>query len=107
MERQTVKGFLTPRTPFRMTGCGVAATMKAAASRRTAKSAGGGGWGAGDGAIAAFAFLVIEEGFEEAGAIEIGPQGFRDQDFGVGNLPEKEIADAHFAAGANEEIGIR
>ena len=90
-----------------MTGCGVGATVKAAASRRTPKLAGGGGGGGGDGAIAAFAFLVIEEGFEEPGAIEIGPQSFRDKDFSIRDLPKKEIADAHFAAGANEEIGIR
>jgi hypothetical protein len=67
--------------------------------------AGGGGRGL-DGAVAAFAFLIIEKGFEEARAIEIGPESFGDKDFSVGDLPKKEVADAHFAAGANEEIGI-
>src|SRR6201997_5329524 len=68
--------------------------------------AGGGAGGGGDGAVAAFAFLIVDEGFEEAGAIEIGPESFGDEDFGVGNLPEEEIADAHFAGGSDEEIGV-
>ena len=72
-----------------------------------AESAGDAGGGSGvDGAVAAFAFLEVEEGFEETGAVEVGPEGFGDEDFGVGDLPEEEIADAHFAAGANQEIGI-
>ncbi len=69
--------------------------------------AGGGGWGGVYAAVAALALLEVDEGLEETGAIEIGPQDFRDEDFGVGDLPEEEIADTHFAAGANEEIGIR
>ena len=68
--------------------------------------AGGGGWRGSDSAVAAFAFLEVEEGFEEAGALEIGPESFRDKNFGVGDLPEEKIADAHFAAGADEKIGI-
>lgn len=59
-----------------------------------------------DGAVAAFAFLEVEEGFEKTGAVEIGPERIGDEDFGVGNLPEEEIADAHFTAGANEKIRI-
>src|SRR5580704_16142455 len=69
----------------------------------------GGAFGGGVGvyaAVAAFAFLEVEDGFEETGAIEIGPEGFGDENFGVGDLPEKEIADANFSAGADEEIGI-
>jgi len=66
---------------------------------------GGAGWGR-DGAVAAFASLVVEEGFEEAGAVEIGPESFGDEDFGVGDLPEEEIGDAHFSRGADEEVGI-
>src|ERR1035438_8211499 len=52
-----------------------------------------GGGGGFDGAVAAFPFLEIDQGFEEAGAIEIGPERFSDEDLGVGNLPEEEIAD--------------
>ena len=73
---------------------------------RLSPLAGGGARGGSDGAVAAFAFLEIEEGFEEAGAIEVWPESFYDKDFGVGDLPEKEIADAHFAAGADQKIGI-
>jgi hypothetical protein len=57
-------------------------------------------------AVAAFAFLEIDQGVEQAGTIEIGPESFGDEDFRVGDLPEEEIADAHFAAGADEEIGL-
>jgi hypothetical protein len=50
--------------------------------------------------------LEVDERFEQAGAIEIWPEDFSDEDFGVGNLPEQEITYTHFAAGADEEIGI-
>jgi len=69
-------------------------------------SASGGSGGRGDGAVTAFAFLVVEKSLKETGAIEIRPERFRDKDFRVGNLPEQKIADAHFPAGANQEIGI-
>ena len=62
--------------------------------------------GAGDGAVTAFATLEIEERFEQTGAIEIRPECIGDEDFGVSDLPEEEIADAHFTAGADEEIRI-
>ncbi len=48
--------------------------------------ASGGGWRL-DGSIAAFALLIVEEGFEEARAVEVRPQRFGDEDFGIGNLP--------------------
>jgi hypothetical protein len=73
--------------------------------RRESALAGGGGGGV-DGAIAAFALLEIEEGFQEACAVEIGPERFGDENFSVCDLPEKEIADAHFAGGANEEVRV-
>src|SRR6266540_325647 len=37
---------------------------------------------------------------------EIGPQGGRDPQLGIGDLPEQEVRDAHLPAGADEEIGI-
>src|ERR1700734_3127985 len=70
----------------------------------------GGGFGVGlafaDAAVAAFAFLKLDESFEQTGAAEVRPQRFRDENLGVGNLPEEKIADAHFAAGANQQVGI-
>ena len=39
-------------------------------------------------------------------AAEVRPERVRHPDFGVRNLPEQEIADAHFAARADQEIGI-
>ena len=76
------------------------------AVRNTKDELAGGGGGGLDGAVATFTFLVIEEGFEEARAVEIGPQRLSDENFSVRDLPQQEIADAHFAAGADEKIGI-
>ena len=57
-------------------------------------------------AVAAFAFLKINQGFEKFRAGKIRPESFGDVNFGVGDLPEQKIADAHFAAGADEQVGI-
>ena len=57
-------------------------------------------------AVAAVAFLEFHQGFEEARTVEIRPKSIGDENFGVSNLPEEEIADAHFAAGADEEVGV-
>ncbi len=57
-------------------------------------------------AEAAVAPLVFEDGLEEFGAAEVRPQGVGDVKFGVGDLPEEEVADAHFAGGADEEVGV-
>ena len=61
--------------------------------KRDQRSAGGAGRRSSfDPAVAAFSLLKIEESFEEAGAVEVRPEDIGDKDFGVGNLPEKEIA---------------
>jgi hypothetical protein len=39
-------------------------------------------------------------------AAEVGHSVSSDPDISVGDLPEQEIADAHFAARANQQIGI-
>ena len=62
--------------------------------------------GGAEAAVAAFAFLEIGERFEQAGAGKIGPESFGYVHFGVGDLPEQKIADAHFSAGADQKIGI-
>src|SRR5579859_4320480 len=59
-----------------------------------------------DATVAAVALLEFEEGFEQARTVEVRPQGVGHKNFRVGDLPEQEVADAHFAAGANEQIGI-
>ncbi len=38
--------------------------------------------------------------------VEFGPAFIGDPDFGVADLPEQEIADPHFAGGANQQIGV-
>src|SRR5271156_6488095 len=60
-----------------------------------------------DAAVTALALLEFDEGIEQAGAAEIGPERFCHENFGVGNLPEQEIADAHLAAGADEQVRVR
>src|SRR6185436_9135102 len=58
-------------------------------------------------AEAAIALLVRKDTFEKMAAAEVRPQRVSDPDFSVGDLPEQEIADAHLAARANQQIGIR
>src|SRR2546425_1112600 len=60
-----------------------------------------------DAAVPAVALLVGNDRFEKVAAAEIGPQRFGDPDLSIGDLPQQKIADAHLAAGPNQEIGIR
>src|SRR5579871_6414748 len=46
---------------------------------------------------ATLARRVVLQGPVKCRAIEIGPALFRDPEFGVGDLPEEKIADAHLA----------
>src|SRR6266446_8930098 len=55
-------------------------------------------------AVAPLALLKFHESLEQPRAIEIRPKSFRNQNLGVGNLPQQKIADAHFPAGANQQI---
>ena len=55
---------------------------------------------------AALAALIVEQGIEQGRLIEIGPQHIGDVDFGVGELPQQEIADAPLATGADQQIRI-
>src|SRR5439155_12597500 len=59
-----------------------------------------------DAAVPAIALLVRNDCFEEVAPPEIGPQRFADPNLRVGNLPEQEVADAHLAARADQQIGI-
>src|SRR4029077_11122019 len=79
----------------------------ATASLRGGAGLAGGGFGGVYAPGGRLALFDIDYGCKEMGAVEVGPENFGDEDFGVGNLPEEKIADAHFAAGANEKIGIR
>src|SRR5947209_2520631 len=38
---------------------------------------------------------------------EVGPEGLAEVDLGVGELPEKEVGDAHLAAGAHDQFQRR
>src|SRR6185437_1838176 len=58
-------------------------------------------------AITALAALVVGDRFEHMDSAKIGPQHIGDVHLGVGDLPEKEVGDAHFARGADEQIGVR
>ncbi len=57
-------------------------------------------------AEAAFAALVVGDGFEEMDAAEVGPEAVGDEDLGVGDLPEEEVGDALLAGGADDEVGV-
>src|SRR6516165_5673062 len=75
---------------------------------RDQRSAGGAGRRSSfDPAVAAFSLLKIEEGFEQAGAVEVRPEDIGDKDLGVGDLPQKEVADTHLTASADKKVGVR
>ena len=55
---------------------------------------------------AAFALLIVGDGFEEMEAAEVGPEAVGDEDLGVGDLPQEEVGDALLAGGADDEVGV-
>src|SRR5882724_13705226 len=59
-----------------------------------------------DAAVAALALLKLEQGLKQSRSIEIRPERFGNEDFSIGDLPEQKIADAHLAAGTDQQIGI-
>ena len=68
--------------------------------------AGGGRSGRSETSKPAVAAGVFLDGLAQMRFAEIGPERGRDDKFGVGDLPEEEVAQAHFATGANEQIGV-
>ena len=52
------------------------------------------------------ATLEIEQGGFQCIGIEVRPEHIGDVNLGVGQLPEQEIADPVFAAGADQQIWI-
>src|SRR5271170_1407090 len=58
-------------------------------------------------AVAPLAFLKIYQRFQQPHARKIRPQRLGHVNLRVGNLPQQKIADPHFAAGADQQIGIR
>src|SRR5258706_16221691 len=59
-----------------------------------------------DAAVAAVALLVGDDRLEQIAAAEIGPERFGDPDLRVRDLPQQEVADAHLAARADQQIRI-
>src|SRR4029079_13530560 len=59
-----------------------------------------------DSAVSPVALLIREDRFDEVPTPEIGPQSICHVDLRIRDLPQQVIADAHFAAGADEEIRI-
>ena len=55
-----------------------------------------------DAAVAPISSLVLQDGFEKMLATEIGPECRCYIDLGIGDLPQKKIADAHLTAGPNQ-----
>src|SRR6266581_8123141 len=60
-----------------------------------------------DAPITALAFLKFEQGLQQSRAVEVWPERLGDENLRIRNLPEQEIADAHFAAGADQQVGVR
>ena len=58
-------------------------------------------------AEAPLAPLVVGDGNAQVVAVEIGPVYVGDVEFGVCYLPQQEVADAHVASGAYEQVGVR
>src|SRR5438874_1901856 len=48
----------------------------------------------------------LDQGLVERLLVEVGPQGGRGVVFGVGRLPDEEIAQAHLACRAHDQVGI-
>ena len=59
-----------------------------------------------DAPVPSISFLIGENSLEQMAAAKIGPQSVGDPNLGVCNLPQQEVADAHLAARADEQIGI-
>src|SRR5512135_1338217 len=58
-------------------------------------------------AVSSVSPLELNDGLEQVLTAKIGPEGGCDVNLGIGNLPEKEVADPHFAARPNQQVRIR
>src|SRR6185312_2721229 len=63
-------------------------------------------WRIVESAVTAIALLIIGNTFKQVHAAEFGPQSRRHINFGVSQLPEKEVAQPHLAAGTDHEIRV-
>ena len=52
-------------------------------------------------------FLVIEQRQQHVASSKVGPEGFGKIEFRIRDLPEQEIADSRFPAGANKQVRVR
>jgi len=53
-----------------------------------------------------FAVVVVFQGRQEFFASKFRPWDGRNMDFGVGGLQQEEIAEALFAGGSNDQVGL-
>src|SRR5438045_2159079 len=60
----------------------------------------------GQATVAPFTLLIFLDALQQVSTTEFGPQCGSHIDLGVGKLPEKKITQPHFAAGADNQIGI-
>src|SRR6185312_13045638 len=56
--------------------------------------------------VAALAALKLDHGAQQVGAAEVGPKHRGDPNLGIGDLPKQEVAEPHFPAGADDQVGI-
>ena len=58
-------------------------------------------------AVAPLPGLIRNQSLHEILFPEVRPERLGEEEFGVRRLPEQEVADSEFAAGSDEEIGVR
>src|SRR5215471_5350202 len=79
-------------------GIGARTSADITRCRRALRSVGG--------TVSTVAAVIFADGIFEIALGKIRPQAIEKNQLGIGQLPEQEIADALFAAGADDEIGI-
>lgn len=56
---------------------------------------------------ATFTMLVVNDCFVELLFVEVGPKHWSETEFGIGSLPQEEVADAALSTGSDQEVGCR
>ena len=54
----------------------------------------------------ALAGVVAEYNLQQVILAKVGPHFIHEEEFGIGNLPEQEIAHAALATSANQDVGV-
>src|SRR5438874_2883421 len=88
--------------PYQVAAIAIGASTRADRMRSVSRP---GSARANRGTVAALAATIIGDRLLKIGTAEIGPQRLGKDELGIGALPQQEIADALFAAGADQKVG--